>query len=164
VSAAAGGAAAALSVGVDELPAAAERLVAAQKAAAKELAQAQSELDAAEALRLYREAEQAGGARIVRAAFAELGAERLRRLAQGIAAAPGGVALLGSGGERAALVAACAPDSGRDAQALLRAGLAVLEGRGGGSQLLAQGGGARPELLAAALDAMLVAARREGER
>ena len=68
-------------------PSVSKPLVAAQKAAAKELAQAQSELDAAEALRLYHEGELAGDARIVWAAFAELGAERLRRLA--------GVRLLG---------------------------------------------------------------------
>lgn len=159
LNAAASRAAEALSVGLDELPAATERAVAAQKAMAKELARAHAELDAAEALRLYGAGEQVGDARIVRAAFAELSAERLRGLAQRIAAQPGGVALLGAGGARVALVAACAPDSGRDAQALLKAGLAVLDGRGGGNRLLAQGGGARMELLEAALDAMLAAAR-----
>jgi alanyl-tRNA synthetase len=157
--AAAGGAAAALSVGLDELPAAAERVVAAQKAAAKELAQAQQALDAAEALRLYAAGEVAGAARLVRANLGGLGAERLRALAQVIAAQPGGVALLGAGGERAQLIAAAASDSGRDARALLQAGLALLGGRGGGSALLAQGGGPDDSRLDAALDAMLLAAR-----
>ena len=158
--AAAGAAAAALSVGVDELPAAAARAVTAQKTAAKELGQAQAALDAAEALRLYAAGEPSGAARLVRYAFAELSSERLRTVAQGIAAQPGGVALLGSGGARASLVVACAPESARDAQALLRVGLALLEGRGGGNALLAQGGGPQSAQLAAALEAMLGAARK----
>lgn len=157
LAAAAGGAAAAFSVGVDELPLAAERAVAANKAAAKELAQARVALDAAEAIRLYAEAETRGHARVVRAALGQIGAERLRSIAQGIAAQPGGVALLGAGGEGAQLVAACAPDSGRDARALLQAGLAVLGGRGGGSPQLAQGGGPAVDLLEDALDAMRAA-------
>jgi len=157
--AAASAAAAALSVGVDELPAAAERAVTAQKHAAKELTQAHAVLDAAEALRLYAAGEQVGTARLVRCALPELSSERLRGVAQRIAAQPGGVALLGSGGASASLVAACAPESGRDAQALLRAGLALLEGRGGGSAQLAQGGGPQTAGLEAALDAMLEAAR-----
>lgn len=157
--AAAVGAAAALSVGVDELPAAAERAVAAQKATAKELAQAQQALDAAEALRLYDAGEAAGAARLVRAHLAGLSAERLRTVAQTIAGWPGGVALLGAGGEQAQLVVAAAPESGRDARALLQAGLALLGGRGGGSAQLARGGGPDAAQLDAALDAMLAAAR-----
>jgi alanyl-tRNA synthetase len=158
LAAAAGGAAAALSVGVDELPAAAERAVAAQKAAAKELATARAALDEAEAAHLYAAAEAVGSGRLARAALGGLSAERLRSIAQQIAARPGGVALLGSAGERTQLAVACAPDSGRDARTLLQAGLAVLGGRGGGSAQLAQGGGPGGDLQAA-LDAMLVAAR-----
>lgn len=157
--AAAAGAAAALSVGVDELPAAAGRAVAAQRAAGKELAQARAALDEAEALRRYAAGEPCGAARVVCAALPEAEAGRLRALAQGIAAQPGGVAILGAGGARAQLVVACAPDSGRDAAALLRAGLPMLEGRGGGSAGLAQGGGPRAEGLGAALEAVAAAAR-----
>jgi alanyl-tRNA synthetase len=70
------------------------------------------------------------------------------------------VALLGAvDGERAQLVAAVAAASGQDARMLLQAGLTVLGGRGGGSPRLAQGGGAAPSRLDAALDAMLAAAR-----
>jgi alanyl-tRNA synthetase len=152
--AAAGGAAAALSVGIDELPAAAERALALQRSASKELALARAALDEAEALRRYGEGEQAGAARVVCATLPEAEAGRLRALAQGIAAQPGGVAILGAGGERAQLVVACAPDSGRNAAELLRAGLAALGGKGGGSAGLAQGGGPNVAGLAEALEAM----------
>lgn len=157
--AAAGAAAAALSVGVDELPAAAERSVAAQKALSKELTQARAALDEAEALRRYAAAEAHGAARIVCAELPADEAGRLRALAQGIAAQPGGVAILGAGGARAQVVVACAPDSGLSASELLRLGLPALEGRGGGSAGLAKGGGPRAEGLAAALAAMAEAAR-----
>lgn len=157
--AAAGGAAAALSVGIDELPAAAERAVATARAAGKALAEAQTAIDALEAAGRYAAGEQAGPARIVWAALPEGEAGRLRALGQAIAAQPGGVALLGAGGARAQLIVACAPDSGRDAAALLRLALPLIEGRGGGSASLAQGGGPRTEGLEAALAALVAAAR-----
>jgi alanyl-tRNA synthetase len=157
--AAAGGAAAALSVGLDELPAAAERALAAQRSASKELAQARAALDEAEALRRYAAGERVGTAQIVCASLPASEAGRLRSVAQSIAAQPGGVAILGAGGERAQLVVACAPDSGRNAAELLRAGLPALEGKGGGSAGLAQGGGPHVAGLAAALEAIARAAR-----
>lgn len=156
----AGAAASALSVGLDELPAATERLLATQKAQTKEIAQLRGQIDALEAERLYAGAEVAGAARLAVAELPGSGPERLRALAQAIAARPGGVAMLGAGGERAHLVAACAADSGRDARALLNAGLALLGGRGGGSALLAQGGGPDGAQLGAALAAMAAAARQ----
>lgn len=157
--AATSGAAAALSVGADELAAAAERAVTTQKALAKELAEALTALDAAEALRLYGSGEQAGAARLVCARLDGLSAERLRAVAQQIAVQPGGVALVGAGGARAQLAVACAPESGRDARSILAAGLGLLGGRGGGNAQLAQGGGPDTGGLGAALDAMLAAAR-----
>jgi alanyl-tRNA synthetase len=159
LSAATGGAAAALSVGADELPAAVERLQAALRSAQKELEQAQAALDLADAEARYAAAEACGAARLARACLPGLGAERLRRVAQAIAGRPGGVAILAAPGERAQVVVACAADSGRDAQHILRAGLPLLDGRGGGGPTLAQGGGPRAEQLDAALDIMVQAAR-----
>ncbi|NNJ08809.1 alanyl-tRNA editing protein [Chloroflexales bacterium ZM16-3] len=159
LSAAAGGAAAALSVGADELPAAVDRLQASLRSAQKELEHAQIALDAADAAARYSEAEQVGAARVVCASLLDLSVERLRRVAQAIAGRPGGVAILGASGDRAQLVVACAPDSGRDARQILQAGLPLLDGRGGGGPTLAQGGGPRTEALDAALDAMKVAVR-----
>jgi alanyl-tRNA synthetase len=147
-------AAGALSVGAEELPATAERLLAAQRAQAREIEQLRAELDAHEAERLYERAAPIGAARVARAVVPGAGPERLRALAQAVAAWPGGVALLGSSGQQAALVAACAADSGLDARALLQAGLAILGGRGGGTPRLAQGGGPASGDLDAALAAM----------
>jgi alanyl-tRNA synthetase len=159
LSAAAGGAAAALSVGADELPAAVERLQSSLRAAQKELEQAQAALDAADAEARYATAERCGAARLVCVSLPGLGVERLRRLAQAIAGRPGGVAILAAPGDRAQIVVACAPDSGRDARQILQAGLPLLDGRGGGGPTLAQGGGPRPAQIAAALDAMANAVR-----
>jgi alanyl-tRNA synthetase len=157
--AAANAAAGALSVGVDELSAAAERAVVTQKELAKALAEAQRELDEALGARLYAEGERAGEVRIVRAELPGLTPERLRVVAQLIAAQPGGVAILGSGGARASLVAACGRATGRDAQALLRVGLVAVGGRGGGNAQLAQGGGPEAVGLQEALELMRAAAR-----
>jgi alanyl-tRNA synthetase len=157
--AAAGGAAALLSVGADELPAAVERLQGTLRATQKELEQAQVALDAADAAARYAAADIYGSARIVCTSLPGLGVERLRRIAQAIAGRPGGVAILGAAGERAQVTVACAPDSGRDAQQILRAGLHLLDGRGGGGPTLAQGGGPRSAQLDAALEAMAAVAR-----
>lgn len=145
--------AAILSVGVDELEVAIERLRSQHEAGRKALEQAAAELLAVRAEQLYAAARVAGSARIV--CRSEQGRpEQLRALAQQIAALPGGVALLGTADDRAHLVVACAADSGHDARNLLQAGLPLVEGRGGGNARLAQGGGPRPEALAAALSAM----------
>jgi alanyl-tRNA synthetase len=154
----AGQAAAALSVGVDELPAAIAKIQATNEALRKELEQARAELLTIAAEGLYAEAEQAGTAQIV-CRTETGGPERLRALAQQIAARPGGVALLGAAGERAHLVVACAADSGRDARAILQAGLPLVAGKGGGSPQLAQGGGPQVTGLEAALAALRAAAR-----
>lgn len=159
LSAAASAAAATLSVGIDELPAATERLLASQKAGAKELEQARTALDTATAQGLYTGAEAVGSARVACSALPGLSLERLRSVAQAIASQPGGVAILGLPGERAQLVVACAAESGRDARAILEAGLPPLAGRGGGNARMAQGGGSNSAALDAALTAMLAAAR-----
>jgi alanyl-tRNA synthetase len=159
LSAAAGGAAAALSVGADELPAAVGRLQASLRSTQKELEQALAALDLADAETRYAAAERCGEARLVRSSLPGLSAERLRRVAQAIAGWPGGLAVLGAPGEPAQVVVACAAESGRDAGQILRAGLPLLDGRGGGGATLAQGGGPRAEMLDAALDAMAAAAR-----
>lgn len=154
----AGAAAAALSVGVDELPDAVARLQGAQRAAQKALEQAQAELDHAEALRQYAAAPHSGAARLVRVVLDGAAPERMRALAQAVSAQPGGVALVGSAAAgRAHLAVACAGDSGHDARALLQVGLALLGGRGGGTAALAQGGGPQAALLRDALEAMAAA-------
>jgi alanyl-tRNA synthetase len=144
-------AATALSIAIDELPVAVERLLGVQRTQSKALEQTRAELDQQTALALYAAA--ADG--IVCHELPALTAERLRSIARTIAAQPGGIAMLGSrNDDRAHLVVACAPDRNRDARAILQAGLAVIGGRGGGSRTMAQGGGDNSIGITPALDAM----------
>ncbi len=64
--------------------------------------------------------------------------ERQRALGQAVAALPGTV-FVGVAASPPGLVVAASEDSGRDAAALLRAALATVGGRGGGTARLAQG-------------------------
>jgi alanyl-tRNA synthetase len=145
--------AAGLSVGVDELELAVERLRTSQDGLRKELAEANGTLNGYIAEQLYAASEEYAGARIV-VREETGGVERLRSLAQQIGARPGGVAILAAAGERVQIVVACHPASGRDARAILQAGLALVGGKGGGSAQLAQGGGPGVDGLGAALAAM----------
>ncbi|WP_097655310.1 alanyl-tRNA editing protein [Candidatus Chloroploca asiatica] len=140
-----------LSVGLDELPIATKRLLTTQQALQRQLATAEERLLDDEAERLYAAGELVGAKRVVQACFADWSIERLRTLAEAIAARPGGIALLGSSGTRANLVVACAPESGYEANQLLAHGLPQLAGRGGGNARLAQGGSPQSEHLEAAL-------------
>jgi alanyl-tRNA synthetase len=153
-------AASGLSVGIDELEAAVERLRSSGEQMRKELAEANQALVAQAAQRLYTEGEICSTARII-CSVEEGGIERLRSLAQQIGALPGGVAILGATGERAQIVVACHAASGRDARAILQAGLPLVSGKGGGTQQLAQGGGPAAAGLAAALAAMCAKAREQ---
>lgn len=143
-------AAGALSVGVDELPDAVERLRTANTALNREVEQLRDAQLQQLAAALVRGASNG----VVQAQFPDETPDRLRRLAHLLLDAGARVALLGTVHARAHLVAACAPASGYDAAAILRAGLPAVEGRGGGNAALAQGGGPRSAGLAAALEAM----------
>lgn len=149
-------AAAALSVGVDQLTEALARLRATGDTHRKELERLREQLLEVEARHMLETAVMVGSVRVVcRAVDGKTGKE-LRSLALHIAAQPGTVALLGTATDRANLVVAGAPELGLDAQAILRAALSLVAGSGGGNTALAQGGAA-PERLNEALDAMRLA-------
>jgi alanyl-tRNA synthetase len=150
IRAAATQAAGALSVGVDELPDAVERLRTTNSALNREVEQLRDEQLHHLGADLARNA--ANG--VVQATLPGETPERLRRLAHLALAAGARVVLLGTANARAHLVTACAPGSGHDAAAILRAGLPAVEGRGGGNAEMAQGGGPNSAGLAAALAAM----------
>lgn len=152
--AAARAAAATLSVGWAELPAAVARLQEAQQALQRELAQTQRDLDALRAAQWYAQAPVNNGRRVVTATLPTASVDRLRAIANVIAELPGGIAIVAGGEERVQVVVACHPDANTDARAILAAGMAVLGGRGGGNARMAQGGGGQPALLAAAIAAM----------
>jgi alanyl-tRNA synthetase len=122
----------------DELPA----LVEAQRAELKDAVagrrEAEAQLDRYRAAELYAgEAPDAAGLRriVVRE---EGGIDRLRGLAQAVAALPRAV-FVGVAASPPGLVVAASEDSGRDAGAILRGALAPAGGRGGGTPRLAQG-------------------------
>ncbi len=157
--AAARAAAATLSVGWAELPAAVTRLQTAQQELQRELAQTRRELDALRAAQWYAQTPPVNGRRIVTVTLPGAEPERLRAIAGFIADLPGGVAIVAGGAEKAQIVVACAEDGRVDARAVLAAGMAALGGRGGGNARLAQGGGPAANLTAA-LAAMVAAAQR----
>lgn len=133
-------AAAALTVGYWDLPAALARLQEELKATRHELRLAQEQALQEMATRLLETATLAGPLRLVRAVLDERTPAELRVLAQKIVAHPDVVALLAAvGNERVHLCAARAEGLAVDAAALLRAACAALGGKGGGQPPLAQG-------------------------
>lgn len=122
----------------DELPA----LLEAQRAELKEAVagrrEAEAQLDRYRAAELYAGAapDAAGLRRIV--VREERGIDRLRGLAQAVAALPRAV-FVGVAESPPGLLVAASEDSGRDAGAMLRSALAPAGGRGGGTPRLAQG-------------------------
>ena len=122
----------------DELPA----LVEAQRGELKDAVagrrEAEAQLDRYRAAELYAGAapDAAGLRRIV--VREEGGIDRLRGLAQAVAALPRAV-FVGVAASPPGLLVAASEDSGRDAGAMLRGALAPAGGRGGGTPRLAQG-------------------------
>ncbi len=143
-------AATSLRVGVDELPAAVERLRTTNDALTREVEQ----LRTAQLHQLAAQLAQQAAHGLVQAQLDGLTPEQLRLVAQHALAPGAQVVLLGTASTRAHLVVACAPGSGHDAAAILRAGLPAVDGRGGGNAVLAQGGGPKLDGMATALAAM----------
>ena len=153
-------AAAALSCAPADVEALLEQQLAAQQQLAKQLRAARDELLQHECALLLAPAAAAGGRRVVCRAWSARAPEELRELARLLVAHPGAVALLGSAGEPARVVLACAADVALDMRPLLAGLLQQLGGeRGGGQQRLAQGGGftATESALQAALDSVAAA-------
>ncbi|MBL8134484.1 MAG: alanyl-tRNA editing protein [Anaerolineae bacterium] len=125
-----------------EMPEAVARLRSESKDSQRRLKAVQSELLAAESLSLLMNAEVVDQVRWVVAVFADRDVGALRALASRLVQEPGVAALLGSAGERSALVLARSADLPIDmAQAFRAAADGGLWLRGGGQSALAQGGG-----------------------
>jgi len=123
---------------------------------ARETARLRGALLAYEARELCAQAVEAAGtrgARLVSRAFPDRAPEELKRLALDVAARPGHIALLASGGASPRLVFARAEDVGLDVREPLAAAMDAMGGRGGGQPGIAQGGGGDPAKLHLALDA-----------
>ena len=153
-------AAAALSCAPADVDGLLEQQLAAQQQLAKQLRAARDELLEHECALLLSQAAAGSGRRVVCRAWHARAPEELRELARLLAAQPGVLVLLGSAGEQARVVLACAADLALDMRPLLTGLLQQLGGeRGGGQQRLAQGGGfkATESALQAALDAVAAA-------
>ena len=147
--------------GEEELLEAVQRLSQEAKEARRALRAAREALIAAEAGRLYAEAEEVGEVRIVKALFSgdDWDAASVKALARRLAGMPGCVALLGWAGEKSQLTFTRAADVAADMGALMRVACERIGGRGGGRPDWAQGGGPGDASLAEALEAAVQALR-----
>ncbi len=139
-------AAAALTLGADELPAAVARLRDENRALQREVRRLRLEGVEREAPRLWASAPAIGGIKIILGHRADDGLDTLRRLAAILRQRPRTLILLATTETKGCrYLCARSDDLPLDAAALLREATAPLGGRGGGSREMAQGGGpARP--------------------
>ena len=146
----------------DELPERIESLLAKLRESEKKLDKMRAEQAKRRGDDLVAAAVRVGAVDLVAAAVDGIPAKELRGLVQDLLARLGHersavVALAGTEGGKVALVVATnerARDLNLDAGALLRAGLAHVDGRGGGKADIAQGGGTKPEGIQDALRAI----------
>ena len=134
-------AAAGLSIGYWELDQATARLIAENKALFKQLEEAQERLLEFEAREWLSGLTEQGDHAVVARVLRDRDMHALRKLAKQVVSRPRTVALLGSGGEKPALVFARSSDLPFDMSRLVRDAAARLGGRGGGSPDFAQAGG-----------------------
>jgi alanyl-tRNA synthetase len=140
------------SVGDWEVVEAVNRLAEEAKRRRKELNALKDQLLDYEAARLWAEAEERGGLRIVRAVISEGDGGTLRGLAQRLAKREACVALLGLKGDKTLLAFARSADLPYDMRALLKEACQIVGGGGGGRPDMAQGGGPAGDRLEEALE------------
>jgi len=155
--------AARLSVGVEELPQAIERLQTESRSVRKERDRLHELLLDHEAVALIAGAQVIGPVSVVHKIFEAREVEEVRRLATRIAAQPGHIAMLGITGEKAQLIFARAADLSYDMRPLLQEACRMVGGGGGGGPELAQGGGPYPVRLNSALQHATDLLRRQIE-
>ncbi|QEU11970.1 alanine--tRNA ligase [Dermabacter vaginalis] len=157
-----------LKVGAEDIPERVQALTKRVKEMEKNLQQMRGQQLQAQASSLVQSAAVVSGARVlVHDAGEGVAAGDLRTLATDLRARLGEaeasvVALAGESDGRAALVVAtnaAAREAGLKAGTLLRDAAAVMNGRGGGKDDLAQGGGGDPALVSAALESITTALR-----
>ena len=157
-----------LKVGAEDIPERVQALTKRVKEMEKNLQQMRGQQLQAQASSLVQSAAVVSGVRVlVHDAGEGVAAGDLRTLATDLRARLGEaeasvVALAGESDGRAALVVAtnaAAREAGLKAGTLLRDAAAVMNGRGGGKDDLAQGGGGDPALVSAALESITTALR-----
>jgi len=140
-----------LSVGVEELPEAFERLQTEARTVRKERDRLRELLLDHEAAALTASAQLIGPVSLVRQQFQNREMEEVRRLATRITNQPGHVVLLGVAGNKAQLIFARSTDLSYDMRPLLQEACSLVGGGGGGGPELAQGGGPHPDQIDRAL-------------
>lgn len=147
-----------LSIAVSSLPHYVERSQEEISSLRKQMKVMQEQLLEVEAKELLAEqCIRLGSARVVRCIFAGRPLEELKFLAAKVAAQPGAVAVFGTKGAIPQIVLHRSVDLRLDMGAIIRQVLPIIDGRGGGSPVSAQGAGKRPEALDEALDAVILA-------
>lgn len=142
-----------LSIAVSELPRWVDRAQEENNSLRKVLKTQQDKLFEIEATELLStHSRRVGSARIVKQVFAGRSLEEVKLLAAKVASNPGAVAIFGTRGAIPQVIIQRALDIRFDAGTVLRQVLPLIDGRGGGSPVQAQGGGSRPEALETALD------------
>jgi alanyl-tRNA synthetase len=145
-----------LSIAVSDLPKWVERTQEEASGLRKQLKLAQEKLLEIEAAELVAESPRVKGICIVRRVFGGRTLDEVKYLAGKVAAHSGTVAVFGTKGAIPQIVLHRAVDLRIDVGAVIRQVLPVIDGRGGGSPIQAQGGGSRPEALEEALDQAIV--------
>ncbi len=140
-----------LSIGVEELPEALDRLQTEARIARKERDRLRELLLDHEAAALTASARLIGPVLLVCQLFKNREMEEARRLATRIANQPGHVVLLGVTGKKAQLIFARSSDLSYDMRPLLQEACSLVGGGGGGGPELAQGGGPHPDHIDQAL-------------
>jgi len=146
-----------LSIAVPTLPQYVERTQEETSGLRKQLKVLQEKLLEAEAEELLvHNSIRLGTVKVVRSIFGGRSLDELKLLAAKVAAHPGAVAVFGTKGALPQIVLHRALDVRGDMGAIIRQVLPLIDGRGGGSPVSAQGAGKRPEALAEALDEVVV--------
>jgi alanyl-tRNA synthetase len=130
-----------LSIGFRELDQAVARLAADNKALVKRLEEAEARGDEFEAHDMLSGLRAGMGYAVALRVWRDRDMASLHRLAKQIVARPQTVALLGSGGNKPALVFARSADLAFDMNRLVREAAVRIDGKGGGSPDFAQAGG-----------------------
>jgi len=149
-----------LSIGVGDLPKYVERAQEEAASLRKRLRTLQEQILEHEAQELLAKATTVGGVRLVRAVFHGRPVDELKLLAAKVASHNGAVALFGTKGALPQIVLHRSVDLRLDVGQVIKQVLPLIDGKGGGSPVQAQGGGSRPDQLEHALD---TAVARVGE-
>ncbi|HYG57238.1 MAG TPA: DHHA1 domain-containing protein [Symbiobacteriaceae bacterium] len=145
-----------LSIGVADLPRFVERTQEEASALRKQVKMLQERFLEMEAAALVAEARRVGGARVVRTVVGGRSLDEVKLLAAKVAAHPATVAVFGTKGALPQIVLCRSVDLRLDMGAMIRQVLPLIDGKGGGSPVQAQGGGSRPEALEHALDQVVL--------